>query len=131
MLPLLQAYLIALLTLSALDGLWLGLLMRDMYAREMGALMADPVRWLPAVLFYLGYPMGVLALVLSPHPASLGLALIKGATLGLVAYGTYNLTGAAVIKGWSTQLALIDIAWGATLTAAMAGAAYYWTSRNI
>lgn len=126
--PLLLAYFIALFTLSVLDGIWLGWLMRDMYAREMGSLMAESVRWLPATLFYLGYPLGVMALVLSPQPTSLGLALTKGAVLGLVAYGTYNLTGAAVIKGWSTQMALIDIAWGAALTATMAGMAYYWTA---
>jgi len=126
--PLLMAYFIALFTLSVLDGIWLGWLMRDMYAREMGGLMADSVRWLPATLFYLGYPLGILVLVLSPQPSSLGLALTKGAVLGLIAYGTYNLTGAAVIRGWSTQMALIDTAWGAALTAAMAGMAYYWTA---
>lgn len=125
--PLLLSYFIALLTLTVLDGIWLGWLMRDIYAREMGSLMADKVRWLPATLFYLGYPLGVLALVLSPLPTSLHLALIKGAVLGLIAYGTYNLTGAAVIRGWSTPMALMDVTWGAFLTAAMAGMAYYWS----
>ena len=45
--------------------------------------------------------------------------------LGAFAYATYDLTNQATLKVWSTQLTLLDMAWGALLTglAASAGAA--------
>jgi uncharacterized membrane protein len=123
----LKTYLIALLTLMVLDGLWLGVFMKGVYNREMGQLMAESVNWLPAALFYLGYPLGVVLLVLTPTPENGLNAALRGAMLGAVAYGTYNLTGAAVIKGWSSTLTLIDIAWGICLTSGMAFAAWRFT----
>jgi uncharacterized membrane protein len=116
----LKTYLIALLTLMVLDGLWLGVIMKGVYHREMAPLMADSVNWLPAALFYLAYPAGVVVLALTPWPESWISACFRGAVLGAIAYGTYNLTGAAVIKGWSTLLCFIDIAWGICLTSGMA-----------
>jgi uncharacterized membrane protein len=47
-------------------------------------------------------------------------ALLFGAVLGLVAYGTYDITNLSTLKGWSTRLTLIDIAWGTALTAVSA-----------
>ena len=37
-------------------------------------------------------------------------AMALGAALGLVAYGTYDLTNLAVLNGYSLRIALIDIA---------------------
>jgi len=121
----LKPYLLALATLLVLDGLWLGLIMKGVYHREMGALMAETVAWLPAALFYLAYPAGVVALALTPFPETWLGAISRGALLGAIAYGTYNLTGAAVIKGWSTSLTLIDTTWGICLTASMALVAWH------
>ena len=42
------------------------------------------------------------------------------ALLGLVAYGTYDITNLSTLKGWSVKLAVIDIAWGTALTAVSA-----------
>ena len=39
------------------------------------------------------------------------------ALFGLFAYGTYNVTGLAVIRDWSLQLTLIDIGWGVFVSA--------------
>ena len=37
-------------------------------------------------------------------------AMTTGALLGLIAYSTYDLTNLATLRGWSAQLALIDLA---------------------
>ena len=50
-------------------------------------------------------------------------ALFLGAALGLVAYGTYDLTNLAVINGFNTRIALIDMAWGTALSGAAAAIA--------
>jgi uncharacterized membrane protein len=44
-----------------------------------------------------------------------------GAAVGLLAYGTYDLTNLAVIEGYTLRIALIDLAWGTFLTAITAG----------
>ena len=36
---------------------------------------------------------------------------------GLVAYGRYNLTNMATVKGWSPSVVFVDMIWGGSLTA--------------
>ena len=44
-------------------------------------------------------------------------AVGHGAGLGAFAYATYDLTNAATLKSWPLQLIVVDMAWGALLTA--------------
>lgn len=118
------AYGAALVVIGVLDALWLGVLAKDFYRAEMAAVAAADVRWPPALLFYLAYPAGLLALALWPLPATLPLAVGRAALVGLVAYGTYDLSNMATLKGWSWGLALTDTVWGIFLSAAAGGAAY-------
>jgi len=50
-------------------------------------------------------------------------ALVLGLLLGLVAYGTYDMTNLATLRRWPLALALVDLSWGSLLTglAALAG----------
>ena len=125
----LASYGVAFLVLGVLDGLWLMFVARDFYQREIGPLLLAEVRKLPALLFYLGYPMGLVLLALTPRPDSLGMAVARSALLGVVAYGTYDLTNLATLKGWSLRVAVADTAWGAVVSAA-AGAAVWWVSKR-
>lgn len=126
----LVAYLAALLALGILDGLWLGAVARDWYRQGMGALMAEQPRIVPAALFYLGYPIGVVFFAALPAGGDLGKALALGAAFGLFCYGTYDLTAWAVLRGYPGWLAALDIAWGTSVTAvgtlAAAWAARHW-----
>lgn len=126
---LLRGYLTALLIIGALDALWLGVLARDFYRAELAGLMAEQVRLLPAAVFYLGYPAGLVALALRPLPESLGAAARRAALLGLIAYGVYDMTNLATLKGFGATLALVDMAWGTFVTAS-AGAAAWWAMRT-
>ena len=114
----------ALVVLGVLDALWLGVIARDLYRRELGELMVAQVRIVPAALFYLAYPAGLVALALQPLPDSLWTAAWRSALLGLVAYGTYDLTNMATLRHWSVTLTLADIAWGA-FASALAGTAAF------
>ncbi len=111
------AYLATLLAFLILDGLWLGVLMGPTYKSLLGPLMLDQPRLLPAVVFYLLYVFGCVVFVVLPS-LSWQRAARLGALLGLVAYGTYDLSNWATLTGWSAQLAVMDMAWGAFLTAA-------------
>ncbi len=116
----LAAYGVALLVMSVLDAIWLGWLGREFYRQEMGALMTDSVRVVPAAIFYLAYPAAIVYLALSPPAAGLGEAVLRSALLGLTAYGVYDLTNLATVRGYSVTMAVVDMAWG-TLATAVAG----------
>lgn len=117
-----KPYLAALLVMGVLDALWLGVLARDFYRQEMGAQMAEQVRWLPAALFYFGYPAALVALALFPTGQPLGQQIARAALVGLVGYGVYDLTNLATLQHWPVKLALVDTAWGC-LASTLAGAA--------
>jgi len=114
------AYGVALVAMAVLDGLWLGWLARDLYRREIGDLMAGAVRLGPAALFYGLYPLGLVYLALQPAPTAVLDAALRAAVVGLVAYGAYDLSNLATLRGWSVRLCLIDMAWG-TGASALAG----------
>ena len=118
------AWLAALVAMVILDGIWLGLVARGMYQREMGTLMADPVRLAPIVAFYLLFPAALVYLTLWDAPSGWLEVLIRGAVLGLAAYGAYDLTNLAVVRDWPLRISMIDWAWGCVICAAAAGAGY-------
>jgi len=122
----LRIYGAALATLLLLDLAWLGLVARAFYQRELAPLLRPDVQWAPAVLFYLVFVGGVLLFAIAPALASgsLGRAVLLGACLGALAYATYDLTSLALIRGFPLRVAIIDILWGASLTAAVAAAGF-------
>ncbi|MEO7338338.1 MAG: DUF2177 family protein [Caldimonas sp.] len=121
----LAAYAVTLAVMGVLDGGWLGWLMLDFYKRELGALMTDAVRVVPAALYYLLFPIAVVYLAASPSRSS-GEAALRGAVLGLAAFGVYDLTNLATLRGYSVTMTLVDIAWGGFATLLGSLAAYHF-----
>jgi uncharacterized membrane protein len=120
------AYVAALAALALLDGLWLGVVARDFYRTRMGSLMLEQPVWLAAAAFYLLHAAGLV--VFATTPALLGDSWIaaawRGAFFGLCAYGTYDLTNLATLRGWPATLSAVDIAWGTVASAAAATVAF-------
>ena len=114
-----------------LDGFWLGVVGGSLYTSVLGDLMLDGFRIVPAALFYVLYITGVLVFVLplARQRSNPWAAAPLGAFFGLCAYGTYDLTNQAVLRVWTTQLTVIDMAWGAFVTAA-ASLAGSWVERR-
>jgi uncharacterized membrane protein len=125
------AYGSTLVALLALDALWLTLFMAPAYKATLGDMMLSQPRLVPAVAFYLLFTLGVVVFAVLPalHSASWQSAAVLGAVLGLIAYATYDLTSLAIFKGWTVQLALIDVLWGAVLSCAAGVVGYAATSR--
>ena len=120
----LAAYGVALLVMGALDAVWLGWLAIDFYRRELGPLMTDSVRIVPAALYYVGFPAAIVALALTPRPATPSSAALRSALLGLAAFGVYDLTNLATLRGYSVSMTLVDMAYGC-FASAMGGSAAY------
>lgn len=125
----LKPYLAALIVMSVLDALWLGVLARDFYRDAIGAQMVEQLRWVPAALFYVGYPAALVALALFPGGQPLSHQMGRAALVGLVAYGVYDASNLATLRVWTTRLALVDTAWG-VFASTLAGAAAAWVGRR-
>jgi uncharacterized membrane protein len=98
--------------------------MPNLYRPTIGELLADNVRMVPALVFYALYIAGMVWFAVRPGMV-LGVphGVLNGALFGAICYATYDLTNQATLKVWSTQMTLIDIAWGASATALASGAA--------
>jgi uncharacterized membrane protein len=113
----LAAYGVALVVMSLLDAVWLGWLAFDFYQKQLGPLMAESFRVWPAALYYLAYPAAIVYLALTPAPLSLRQAALRSAVLGLTAFGVYDLTNLATLRGYTAAMTVVDMAWGAFATA--------------
>lgn len=113
-----------------LDLVWLGLVARGFYARQLGDLLRDSPSLTVAGLFYALYVGGIVLFAISPalQSQSWRTALVLGVLLGLLAYGTYDLTNLATLRRWPVALALVDVTWGGLLTG-LAASAGYWAAR--
>ena len=122
----LKLYLIALSVFFIVDMLWIGVVARGFYLRELGELMTPNVNWYAAISFYLLFIIGLVYFVISPAVLSGSLlkAIVTGAFFGLIAYATYDLTNLATLKNWPLLMTFVDMAWGAFLGGAVSGLTY-------
>ena len=114
-----------------IDVIWLSFATKPFYRPLIGDLLTDkPVLW-AAALFYILYVIGVSVVVIQPciHDISILRSLYIGFVFGLVAYGTYNLTNMAVLKGWSPTVVFVDMFWGGSLTAFSAGTGIFFAKK--
>lgn len=123
------AYAATAVVFFGLDFIWLSRML-GFYRAEMGSLLLEQPKLGYAGAFYALYVVGIVALVVVPAlgGGGWGQALAMGALLGLVAYGTYDMTNMSTLNGWSLKLALVDMAWGTFVTAAAATAGYFVTA---
>ena len=121
-----KVYAVGAVVCFGLDLAWLGVLARGFYASQLGYLMRPDVRWVPAILFYLIYVAALIVIVVIPavEKQSLGRAMLLGAFFGLAAYAAYDLTSLALIRDFPVVVAMVDLAWGTILSAAVSTAAY-------
>jgi uncharacterized membrane protein len=121
------AYLAAFVVFGVVDLLWLTLVGAQLYRPILGDLLAPSVRVAPAAAFYLAFPVGLV--VFCVLPALRGSSVLHAGLLGLLfgalAYATYDLTNHATLRVWSTQITLIDIAYGAFASAVASILAFY------
>ena len=109
-------YVATLVVLTGLDFVFLGLIAREFFAAQVGSMLGD-IRPLPAVLFYLIYVVGILVFVSGMSGASWQSTMLYGALFGLFCYATFELTALSLLKHWTWPVVILDITWGAVVTA--------------
>lgn len=126
-----KLYLIALPVFFIIDMLWLGIIAKNFYAKQIGSLMKPDVNWLAAIIFYLIFIIGLVVFVITPamEKGSWMHAFLFGTLFGLICYATYDLTNLAVAKEWPLLVTIIDLIWGATLAASVSTITFFIASK--
>lgn len=122
-----KLYFIALSVFLAIDMIWLGLIAKNFYAKQIGFLMKSNINWLAAIIFYLLFIVGLVLFVITPamQKNSWLQALLLGSLFGLITYATYDLTNLATIKDWPVLVTIIDLIWGTTVAGAVSVISFF------
>ena len=121
------SYILTAIVFFAIDMVWLGVIAKNLYRKQLGDLLSENVNWTAAIIFYLIFIVGIFIFVIIPsvEKQSLLRAILLGAIFGFITYATYDLTNYATLKGFPLTIVFIDLAWGAVLTSLVSIAGYY------
>lgn len=129
MLKYLIAYAATAVIFLGLDVLWLSSVSTSFYRKHLGGLLLETPNLAIGGAFYLVYVVGLVFFAVVPALSG-GTwinAALSAALLGIVAYGTYDITNLSTLKGWSLSVSLVDMGWGAVLSAIAATGGYLVT----
>lgn len=120
-------YLLTVPVFFLIDMTWLGLIARNFYRTQFGALMRTDIIWWAAILFYFLFILGILLFAVMPAISadSWVKALTLGAMFGFFTYMTYDLTNYATLKDFPFTIVIPDIIWGTVLSASVAVASFF------
>lgn len=101
-------------------------IMQPLFKKHIGFLMKEDTNFSVAAIFYVVYVAGVFwfATRAGIKSESFLVAILSGAFLGLLAFGTYEITNYVILKDWKIELVLFDTCWGILITGAMAFVGY-------
>jgi uncharacterized membrane protein len=109
-------YLATLIVLIPIDFLFLGTIAKAFFTAQVGDMLGEN-RFAPAILFYLLYVVGILVFVSAPAGATWQSTLLYGALFGVFCYATFELTSMSLLKHWTWPVVIVDVSWGAFVTA--------------
>jgi uncharacterized membrane protein len=122
----LKSIIVTAVTMLAMDAIWLTF--RNSYHEALIKSVqgsAIVIRPIPALLVYVLLPLATTYFVTSQSKSAFE-ALKNGAVFGASMYALYDLTNLATLKGWTTEMTIIDILWGSTLCSIGAISGYYF-----
>ena len=110
-----------------IDLIWLGVVAKGFYQKNLKYILSPNVNWTAAIIFYLMYIAGILIFAVLPGVAkdSVRHAALWGALFGFFTYATYDLTNLALLKDWPLNIVVVDIFWGIVLCTVVATLSYY------
>ena len=122
----LKLYVLTVPVFFIIDLMWLGVIAKGFYQRNLSYVLSPQVNWPAAIIFYLLYIAGILIFAVVPAVTkdSWQHAIMYGALFGFFTYMTYELTNLALLKNWPLNIVVIDIIWGVVLCTAVASIGY-------
>ena len=123
----LKLYLLTVPVFFIIDLVWLGVVAKGFYQKNLKYILSPNVNWTAAIIFYLMYIAGILIFAVLPGVAkdSVRHAALWGALFGFFTYATYDLTNLALLKDWPLNIVVVDILWGVVLCTVVATLSFY------
>jgi len=110
----LKLFLVSFVTFLILDAIWLGVISKNFYAKNLSDYLTNDIVWPAAIIFYLLFNIGLIVFVILPaiEENSYITLIIYALLYGLVTFSTYDLTNLATIKNWPVIVTIVDIMYG-------------------
>lgn len=127
----LVAYIVTAVVFLGLDFIYLRFAGGPMYRQALGDQLAEPMRVLPGIIFYVIFIGGLQYFAVSAafQDGQWTTALVRGAALGFIGYATYEFTNYATLARWTGKLVLVDMVWGTILSGIASSIAYALATR--
>ena len=127
----LLTYAVSVPVFFAVDMIWLGVIARGFYRKALEPLLTPNINWTAAIVFYFLFLVGILVFALLPglKKQSFVYTVSMAALFGFIAYATYDLTNLATLRDWPLLMSMVDMLWGAFLSASTAGVTYLIMTR--
>jgi len=109
------------------DMLWLGVLAKGFYRRQLANFLGEGFNWTAAIIFYLLFIVGIIIFAVWPgvEKNSLIRTIVFAALFGFFTYATYDLSNLATLKGWPITVVIVDIIWGVVISTITAIVGFY------
>lgn len=116
----------ALFFFLAIDLVWLGVVARDFYRKQLKRKLLDKPNWHAAIIFYALFIIGLMYFAIVPaiDNEDFVSGMADAFMYGVFTYVTYQLTNYATLKGWPKKLIAVDIIWGAVLCCSVTALTY-------
>ena len=108
-----QDFLLTLLVFLGIDAVWLGLLAKKFYEKELSG-FGRTLNWFPAIVSYFLIVLGLVVFVFPKVKTLDGIwVFLWGAVYGLIVYGVYDLVNLSTLVNWTLKMTVVDMLWGA------------------
>ncbi len=122
-----KSYLVAFIVFMVVEGMWLVVVAKNFYKKEIGFLMSESPKILPTVIFSLVFVVGLVFFVINPAllEDSWKYALVVGLLFGFISYSTYDLTNLATLEKWPLKVTIVDLVWGSSMSAIVSTISFF------
>lgn len=127
MLAFIKSYAITFILFLVIELVWLVVVAKNFYQKELGHLMKPQPSLAPTALFGLIFILGMVFFVINPavEKNSWTYALFVGIFYGLITYSTYSLTNLATLESWPLKVSIVDLIWGGSLGAMVSTLSFF------
>lgn len=124
--------LVSLIAFPLVDSIYLNNVAVDMYGKAIKNIQGSPMKlniW-GALGSYFFLSIGLYYFLLKDldHRKSWFDQIVRAFIFGIVVYGVYETTNAAIISGWTWDLVIVDTLWGGILYSIIMAIALYTSS---
>lgn len=126
-----KSYAVTFIVFIVVELIWLLVLAKELYKKELGYIMKEKPSLAPAAIFGLLFVLGLVFFVVNPAltKGDWSYALFTGILYGLITYATYTLTNLANLEAWPLKVSLIDLIWGVVLGGSVSTISFFILNR--